>query len=67
MKTKYDTGETVLVPCKVDKIIISQNKIGYKVIPEAYEKLSLDLLEDEIHSSMCKEEVKGCEPDEQSI
>lgn len=61
MKTKYDTGETVLVPCKVDKIIISQNKIGYKVIPEAYQNISLDLLEDEIHSGMCKEEVKGSE------
>lgn len=60
MKTKYDIGDTVLVPCKVSKIVISSRGIGYKVIPETYD-LTLDLLEDEIHSSMCKEEVRESE------
>lgn len=56
MKTKYDVGETVLVPCKVSEILINKNGVGYKVIPKGYEKVTIDMLENEIHSSMCKED-----------
>ena len=54
MKTKYDIGETVLVPCKVKTIGISKNGVEYKVIPNGYENTTLALEEHEIHSGMCR-------------
>lgn len=58
MKTKYDIGDKILMPCKVKAIAINKNGICYQVIPEGYTSTTLEVTENEIHSSMCNEEVK---------
>lgn len=61
MKTKYDIGEIVLVPCKIKTIGISENGIEYKVIPNGHESTTLALEEHEIHSGMCREQESEAE------
>lgn len=64
MKTKYDVGETVLVPCMVKSIAIKRNGVAYQVIPQGYKNTTLEIEEYEIHSSLCNEEAKEGETNE---
>lgn len=52
MKTKYDMGSTVLVPCEVKKINIDKNGIVYTVLPAGYPGNLLNMKEYEIWGSV---------------
>ena len=54
MKTKYDIGDTVLVPFKVHQICIRENKIEYQLDNESYRDYVF-LEEDEIASKVVDE------------
>ena len=55
MKTKYDVGETVLIPCEVAAIAINKNGIGYKLFPEGDNIAPIELEEHEIYSGIVKD------------
>lgn len=47
MQTKYDVGETVLVPGIVKKIEISNNGTAYQIAPEGFSCTELGFREDQ--------------------
>lgn len=61
MKTKYDMGSTVLVPCEVKEINIDKKGIVYTVLPAGYTSNLLNMKEYEIWGSTSGDKIGASE------